>query len=163
MTGERRRRSADRVSLKSGARIRQLPAQRVRNPYAPMELLSADQVEAIHQASMHILENLGIELMSPRALALFEKAGAAVDHSSMNVRIDRENQYARLHPRLPPPDIERSPASRAAVAAMVKQVAASLASPPDEDPKERHRRRIAKTNERFDKDPWFEVGDPEDH
>lgn len=89
MTGERRRRSADRVSLKSGARIPQLPSQRVRNPYPPMQPLSADQVEAIHQASMHILENFGIELMSPRALALFERAGASVDHTSMTVRIDR--------------------------------------------------------------------------
>ena len=41
-----------------------------------MALLSADQVEAIHEASLHILENFGIEVMSPRALSLFEKAGA---------------------------------------------------------------------------------------
>ena len=40
-----------------------------------MALLSADQVEAIHEASLHILENFGIEVMSPRALALFEKGG----------------------------------------------------------------------------------------
>ena len=38
-----------------------------------MALLSADQVEAIHEASMHILENFGIELMSKQALALFER------------------------------------------------------------------------------------------
>ena len=38
---------------------------------------------------MHILENFGIEVMSPRALSLFEKAGAKVDHASMTVRIDR--------------------------------------------------------------------------
>ena len=38
---------------------------------------------------MHILENFGIEVMSPRALSLFEKAGAKVDHATQNVRIDR--------------------------------------------------------------------------
>lgn len=54
-----------------------------------MAILGEDQVEAIHEASMHILENFGIEVMSPRALALFEKAGAKVDHASQNVRIDR--------------------------------------------------------------------------
>ncbi|RUU07601.1 methyltransferase, partial [Mesorhizobium sp. M6A.T.Ca.TU.002.02.2.1] len=61
----------------------------VTNPYPPMAMLSADQIEAIHQASMHILENFGIEVMSPRALLLFEKAGAKVDHAPMTIRIDR--------------------------------------------------------------------------
>ncbi|TIX69600.1 MAG: methyltransferase, partial [Mesorhizobium sp.] len=58
-------------------------------PYPPMAMLSADQIEAIHQASMHILENFGIEVMSRRALSLFENAGAKVDQASMTVRIDR--------------------------------------------------------------------------
>ncbi|TIS73741.1 MAG: methyltransferase, partial [Mesorhizobium sp.] len=71
------------------APIPQLPPRRVVNPYPPMAVLSADQIESIHQASMHILESFGIEVMSPRALALFERAGAKVDHSSMNVRLDR--------------------------------------------------------------------------
>jgi len=89
MTAEaRRRRSADRAS-KGPASIPQLPLRRVRNPYPPMQLLSADQVEAIHDASMHILENFGIEVMSPRALDLFAKAGAKVDHATQTVRLDR--------------------------------------------------------------------------
>lgn len=54
-----------------------------------MAILSDDQIEAIHGASMHILENFGIEVMSPRALALFEKAGATVDCANQNVRLDR--------------------------------------------------------------------------
>ena len=54
-----------------------------------MALLSADQVEAIHEASLHILENFGIEVMSARALALFERAGAKVDHATQTVRLDR--------------------------------------------------------------------------
>ncbi|MDW6026193.1 trimethylamine methyltransferase family protein [Mesorhizobium sp. BAC0120] len=89
MGTERRRRSAERAHMRGGSAIPQLPQRRVRNPYPPMELLSADQVEAIHEASMHILENFGIEVMSARALALFEKAGATIDRASMNVRIDR--------------------------------------------------------------------------
>lgn len=87
---------------------------------------------------------------------------AAEVRRQMNLRVDRENLDKRLHPALPAPDIERTPESRARVADLVRRAAANLASPPDEDPKERHRRRIAKTNERFDRDPWFEVGDPED-
>jgi len=55
-----------------------------------MAILSADQVEAIHQNSLRILEELGIELMSPRARALFKAAGAEVDEASGTVRVDRE-------------------------------------------------------------------------
>ena len=85
----RRRRGADRSHARAAAAIPQLPPRRVRNPWPPMQVLSADQVEAIHEASLHILENFGIEVMSSRALALFEKAGAAVDHATMTVRLDR--------------------------------------------------------------------------
>jgi trimethylamine--corrinoid protein Co-methyltransferase len=89
MTEPRRRRGAERAHAKGPAAIPQLPLRRVRNPYPPMALLSADQIEAIHEASMHILENFGIEVMSSRALALFEKAGAEVDHGTQTVRLDR--------------------------------------------------------------------------
>jgi trimethylamine--corrinoid protein Co-methyltransferase len=89
MNEPRRRRSIERAAAKGPAAIPQLPLRRVRNPYPPMALLSADQVEAIHEASLHILENFGIEVMSVRALSLFEKAGAAVDHATQTVRLDR--------------------------------------------------------------------------
>lgn len=89
MSEPRRKRGAERTSNRGSLGIPQLPLRRVTNPYPPMALLSADQIEAIHEASMHILENFGIEVMSPRALSLFEKAGATVDHGSMNVRVDR--------------------------------------------------------------------------
>ena len=89
MTALRSRRSADRTHARTGAAIPQLPLRQVVNPYPPMAILSDDQIEAIHEASLHILENFGIELMSPRALALFEKAGATVDHATSNVRVDR--------------------------------------------------------------------------
>ncbi|RWH73699.1 trimethylamine methyltransferase family protein [Mesorhizobium sp.] len=89
MSEPRRKRGAERTSNRGPAAIPQLPLRRVENPYPPMAMLSADQIEAIHHASMHILENFGIEVMSPRALSLFERAGARVDHGSMNVRIDR--------------------------------------------------------------------------
>lgn len=54
-----------------------------------MALLSDDQVEAIHEASMHILENFGMEMMSAAACDLFARAGASVDRDTMTVRMDR--------------------------------------------------------------------------
>jgi trimethylamine--corrinoid protein Co-methyltransferase len=85
----RRRRSAGRQNARGESRIPQLPLRRVRNPYPPMELLSADQIEAIHEASLHILETFGIELMSASALDLFARAGAKVDRTTQTVFLDR--------------------------------------------------------------------------
>ena len=54
-----------------------------------MEILSADQLEAIHHTSLRILEAIGIELMSPRARAALRAVGAEVDEESGTVRLDR--------------------------------------------------------------------------
>jgi trimethylamine--corrinoid protein Co-methyltransferase len=54
-----------------------------------MEVLSADQLEAIHLTSLRILEELGIEVISPRARAVFAAAGAEVDPEARTVRLDR--------------------------------------------------------------------------
>ena len=59
-----------------GRRAAQLPWQTVVNPFAPMAVLSTDQIEAIHHTSLRILEELGIELMSARGRALLRAAGA---------------------------------------------------------------------------------------
>jgi trimethylamine--corrinoid protein Co-methyltransferase len=61
-----------------------------------MEVLSADQLEAIHHTSLRILEELGIELMSARARAVMRGAGAEVDERSGNVRLDRALVAAAL-------------------------------------------------------------------
>jgi trimethylamine--corrinoid protein Co-methyltransferase len=54
------------------------PWRRIVNPYTPLEILSADQVEAIHQASLSILRDVGVEVLGSRALDRFEAAGARV-------------------------------------------------------------------------------------
>lgn len=54
-----------------------------------MEVLSADQVEAIHLTSLRILEEIGIELMSPAARATLRAVGAQVEEASGTVRLDR--------------------------------------------------------------------------
>jgi len=91
-----RRRQGGRSRRTADGRIPQLPWRQVVNPYAPMQVLSAEQIEAIHATSMRILEELGIEVMSPRALAVFKAAGAEVDAKSGLVRIDRDLLQAAL-------------------------------------------------------------------
>lgn len=83
-----RRRSGGPSGIGDG-RLPQLPWRRVHNPYGQTKALSDDQVEAIHQNSLRILEELGIELMSDRACDVLAKAGARVDRSTRNVKLDR--------------------------------------------------------------------------
>ena len=84
-----KRREGGRARRSSAGPLAQLPWQSVFNPYVPLEVLSADQIEAIHLTSLRILEELGIELMSPRARAALRKVGAHVDEASGIVRLDR--------------------------------------------------------------------------
>jgi trimethylamine---corrinoid protein Co-methyltransferase len=83
------RRSRERRARRTVGTLQQLPWRSVINPYVPLEILSADQLEAIHLTSLRILEDLGIELMSARARELLRAAGADVDEASATVRLDR--------------------------------------------------------------------------
>ena len=84
-----RRRQGGRGRRIETSRVPQLPWADVANPYPPMEVLSADQLEAIHLTSLRILEELGMEVMSIRALSILEKGGAKVDAATRTVRLDR--------------------------------------------------------------------------
>ncbi|MCF8467481.1 MAG: trimethylamine methyltransferase family protein [Sneathiella sp.] len=84
-THGRRSRRGQRVK----ASFTQLPRQKVVNTFKPMEIISADQVEAIHNASMDILENIGIMVRLPRAREILKKAGLKVDENTHIVYFDR--------------------------------------------------------------------------
>ena len=86
-TNSRRRSSSRQAPVKAGA-IHQLERQVKRNRFAPIAALEPEQVELIHDASMTILEQLGIEVMGQQALDLFKAAGADVDANGI-VRMDR--------------------------------------------------------------------------
>ena len=90
--------------------ITQLPWRRLVNPFRPLEILSADQVETIHLASLRILAEIGMEVLGDRALDTFARAGARVDRLTRNVRLDPAQVEAlvatapsefRLHARNP--------------------------------------------------------------
>jgi trimethylamine--corrinoid protein Co-methyltransferase len=67
-----------------------LPWRNLVNPYAPIEVLSADQVEEIHLASLRVLEELGIAFLLPEALDILDAAGADVNHETQVVRFDAQ-------------------------------------------------------------------------
>ncbi|HET7728145.1 MAG TPA: trimethylamine methyltransferase family protein [Candidatus Limnocylindrales bacterium] len=65
------------------------PWRLVENGLDPVEVLSADQVEAIHSASLRILATIGLEVLGDAALDRFARAsGATVDRATRTVRLD---------------------------------------------------------------------------
>lgn len=78
------------------APIAQLSWQNLQNPYAPMELATPEQIEAIHATSLRILSELGIRVLSTRVMDLFEAAGTKVDRDEGVVRMDAELVDASL-------------------------------------------------------------------
>ena len=84
-----RRTAAGRAA--TGGGIEQLPWRRLVNPFRPVEILSADQVEAIHRASLRILAEIGVRgPRRPGARRLRAAPGATVDrldpHASGSTR-----------------------------------------------------------------------------
>ncbi|MEM7072587.1 MAG: trimethylamine methyltransferase family protein, partial [Pseudomonadota bacterium] len=69
--------------------LRQLAWQQPENPYQLISVLSDDQIEAIHEASLKILEEIGIAFLLEEARAILKKAGADVCESDDVVRMDR--------------------------------------------------------------------------
>jgi trimethylamine--corrinoid protein Co-methyltransferase len=53
-----------------------------------MEIISSDQLETIHRASLKILRDIGLRVESPTALKLLTDLRADVDHDNCHVRFD---------------------------------------------------------------------------
>jgi len=85
------RRRSNSLSSRRSSRNKgftQLPFAPLSNPYPPMEIISADQVETIHRASLKILSDIGLRVESPTALKLLTDLRADVDHDTGQVRFD---------------------------------------------------------------------------
>lgn len=70
-------------------RVEQAPWRQPRNPYRPVEVVSADQLEAIHEASLQVLEEIGLDILSAEAKSILRQAGADVAKHGDRVRFDR--------------------------------------------------------------------------
>jgi trimethylamine---corrinoid protein Co-methyltransferase len=62
----------------------------LRNSFKPIEVLSQDQLTAIHEASLKLLEETGIEFMGTAARQLLRKVGATVDDTTGLTKLPRE-------------------------------------------------------------------------
>ena len=82
-------RNRERRQHRRSSPLADKPFRLLRNPFAPVEVLSIEQLERIHQTSLHILEEIGLEFLDDEALDLWQTAGAQVDRATGRVRMDR--------------------------------------------------------------------------
>ena len=87
MARTNRRRSRKQPSAPEHV-IHQIDRKILRNRFAPLEALEPEQLEFVHDISLRIVEEEGVEVMGDQALDLFRKAGAEVDEKGV-VRMDR--------------------------------------------------------------------------
>ncbi len=66
------------------------------NPFPAMNAVSDDRLEAIHEAALEVLEDLGLKVLLPEARALYAQAGCVVDEQTEMVRIGRDVVAAHL-------------------------------------------------------------------
>lgn len=71
-------------------KINRLEWRDIVNPYPPTAVLSADQLEEIHQASLRVLRDSGMKFLSAHARKLLKSAGASVDETNCLVRFDKD-------------------------------------------------------------------------
>ena len=81
MSDAPRRRSGGRAGNTRGNRgaIEQMPWRIVENTDRPIEPLTEEGIQAIHEGAMTILEDIGIEFLNTEALAIFKDAGCKVE------------------------------------------------------------------------------------
>jgi len=59
----------------------------VTNPRLNLSILSPEDIESIHSATLDIIESVGVNFPSPKALDIWEAHGAKVDRETMVVKI----------------------------------------------------------------------------
>jgi trimethylamine---corrinoid protein Co-methyltransferase len=93
-TPSSRRRGRERAARSNGPSL--APIARLTNHWAPLEILSPEQVERIIEAAYRILEEAGLEIRSAEAREIFRQAGALVDEPTQMVRLGRDIVDAQL-------------------------------------------------------------------
>ena len=86
------RRRRGRISDRESQPVtnRQKNYRLLRNPFTPQTVFSEDEINAIHDTALKVLEELGIKILLPEAFKYFKNAGAIVDEKTQMVRIGRD-------------------------------------------------------------------------
>jgi trimethylamine--corrinoid protein Co-methyltransferase len=87
--GRRNRRRPTGTEVSHAVFDRTRSYRHLRNPFEPMKVFSDDQVAAIHDAALVMLETQGMKVLSVDARKWYRGAGAEVDEPTQIVRMDR--------------------------------------------------------------------------
>ena len=68
--------------------FQQAPYGQKKNPFQPMLIFSEDEIESIHQASLKVLCDTGMDIQSPRAVEILKREGAMIGSDGRRVRFD---------------------------------------------------------------------------
>ena len=68
----RRPRNRNKTKRKRSS-FHDIPWKQLTNQFAPLEICTAEQVAQIHEATLDILENIGIDFFDAEALSILEK------------------------------------------------------------------------------------------
>jgi len=83
-----RRRSGGRAGHERSRLPPQRPWAQPRMRYRPVDVVSADELEAIHRASLRVLAEIGMDFLDPDAREILRRAGAELEPGSQRVRFD---------------------------------------------------------------------------
>jgi trimethylamine---corrinoid protein Co-methyltransferase len=86
--GTPRRRSGGRAGHERHLLPQQRPWAQPRMRYGPTEVVSADELESIHVASLRVLSEIGMDFLDPDAREVLRAAGAHTDPDTQRVRFD---------------------------------------------------------------------------
>jgi trimethylamine--corrinoid protein Co-methyltransferase len=84
----RGRRRRDDAASDGPPKPQQPPWKQPTRRFAPTDLVGPEELEAIHQASLQILSEIGIDFLNAEARRMLADAGARVDSDSERVRFD---------------------------------------------------------------------------
>ena len=84
--GERRGRRKQAEASKTTERA--VNYRHLVNPFEPVGLYSDDQIEAIHQTALRVLQELGVKILLPAARTMLREGGVDVNEASHMARFD---------------------------------------------------------------------------
>src|SRR5271157_3703711 len=88
--GRRSRRRPGSAEASHAVFDRTQPYRHLRNPFEPLKVFSDDQVAAIHETALQMLETQGMKVLSADARVRYRNAGAEADEGTLIVRLGRD-------------------------------------------------------------------------
>jgi trimethylamine---corrinoid protein Co-methyltransferase len=72
------------------AAFEQPPFRQLKNPFAPTKLISDDELESVHLASLRVLKEIGVDVLHDGARQIMKEHGADVRDGTERVRFDAD-------------------------------------------------------------------------